>query len=945
MRTTADLLETLLDRGVRPEEMREFIAALPPNLRRALQRRTVGDLGKYGRYAYDPEGFITDVLHESVWSKQRAICTSVLDNPRTAVPAAFAPGKTHLAARLVLWWGSVWPAGTAKVVTTATTYRTVKNQLWPHIRRVHARHKLPGKTNLVEWQQGRELVAFGFCYDDQTEILTAVGWRRFEDLDGQAVATRSPAGAFEWQKPEAVVNEPYDGPMVRFKGRAHDALVTPNHRMVVRRRPFPGMVDRGVEVQEAGWFVGAGIRANGWQVPASSAWGGADPGSFTLDGTGVPPTDLDPIWAPDQVEAVRRAYEDHPPPDALPIDTLAAAVRKTQVQVTRKAQKLGLSAGLPPRSKSRHRSGHVSMPADAWASFLGLYLSEGWCPPAGAPDRDKVFICQSPGSRHLEAMRGVMERTGLPWVYRSTSQPSGGHFVVSHRNLASWLRNNCYGDRTGGRAWHKRVPPAAMGWTPGLLSTLVDHMMMGDGHVDNGFERYLTTSPGLADDLLEVLQKAGASGSISVINPGPSTLGRHVQYRVNIRRREWHGLPVPSVEAYSGRIHCVTVPNGTIYVRRSGKPMWCGNSAPNTDPESVQGYHEPHLLIVVDEAGGITHEIGGALNGLMTGMHTRMLAIGNPSSDEQDTWFEGVCNSPDWHTIPIAVEDTPNFTGEDAGECLACPPGIPPHPVASHLVDEEWLRVTLAEYGEGHPYVEAKVHARFPRIVANRTIPLGWIDEAAKAEPALGSVVRLGVDIASDGGDELAIARVEGLHGRVVHTESGKSLANSVDVAGIILDHVRDAEVLAKSLGGTGKVRVKVDVIGLGWGPVSTLQRWGEEGLHGAEVVGVNVGERAKEPDKYLNQRAEMWWEMRQLLQPDPARDGLPTATLGIDERTKAQLGDPTHKTSTAGRRQIESKADLRKRGRKSPDRAEAVLLAYYEPPDPDGERKTEILV
>lgn len=114
--------------------------------------------------------------------------------------------------------------------------------------------------------------------------------------------------------------------------------------------------------------------------------------------------------------------------------------------------------------------------------------------------------------------------------------------------------------------------------------------------------------------------------------------------------------------------------------------------------------------------------------------------------------------------------------------------------------------------------------------------------------------------------------------------------------------------------------------------------------MHGAVVVGVNVGEKAKEPDKYMNQRAEMWWEMRLLLQPDPKNGNLPAATLDVDERTKAQLGDPTHKTSTGGRRQIESKADLRKRGRKSPDRAEAVLLAYYEPPE-EKKAKASIIV
>jgi hypothetical protein len=33
-----------------------------------------------------------------------------------------------------------------------------------------------------------------------------------------------------------------------------------------------------------------------------------------------------------------------------------------------------------------------------------------------------------------------------------------------------------------------------------------------------------------------------------------------------------------AAEHYSGTIHCVTVPNGVVYVRRNGKPAWCGNS-------------------------------------------------------------------------------------------------------------------------------------------------------------------------------------------------------------------------------------------------------------------------------------------------------------------------------------------------------------------------------
>jgi thymidylate synthase (FAD) len=32
------------------------------------------------------------------------------------------------------------------------------------------------------------------------------------------------------------------------------------------------------------------------------------------------------------------------------------------------------------------------------------------------------------------------------------------------------------------------------------------------------------------------------------------------------------------VERYDGLIHCVEVPNNTLYVRRNGYPVWCGNT-------------------------------------------------------------------------------------------------------------------------------------------------------------------------------------------------------------------------------------------------------------------------------------------------------------------------------------------------------------------------------
>jgi hypothetical protein len=429
---------------------------------------------------------------------------------------------------------------------------------------------------------------------------------------------------------------------------------------------------------------------------------------------------------------------------------------------------------------------------------------------------------------------------------------------------------------------------------------------------------------------------------------------------------------------------------------------------------ALQGIHAPNLLVVVDEAGGVQDTIGTALEALMTGGNTKLLLLGNPPTDNENSWFERACNSPLYNTIPISAFDTPNFTGEDVGNCKTCPPSVGTHSLASHLVDETWVNDVISELGETSAFVKARVHAEFPKVTGNRVIPSTWIDDATNnLNPAPGQQIRLGIDIAADGGDEFVIARADGWTVRIVHSSSGSENANAVDVANVCLRHIQQAEYDAQTLtnkgfydipasnlalhkgyygqnenertfapenhikqgsndqitpktventkevaqpnthmglrgehtfaqGGGGSaqplpvgglphiVTVKVDAIGLGWGVVGLLEMWGRDGLHNARIVGVNVAERALDAGKFKNQRAEMWWNGRQLLQPD--QDGFQVVCLDVDRRVVGQLGLPDFVSDSSGRIQVVSKAVLKKRGGVSPDRAEAVLLALYEP-------------
>ena len=50
------------------------------------------------------------------------------------------------------------------------------------------------------------------------------------------------------------------------------------------------------------------------------------------------------------------------------------------------------------------------------------------------------------------------------------------------------------------------------------------------------------------------------------------------------------------------------------------------------DAAKFQGAHAPHVLVIADEAAGILEQIYLGITAVLKGAHTRLLAIGNPTS-------------------------------------------------------------------------------------------------------------------------------------------------------------------------------------------------------------------------------------------------------------------------------------------------------------------------
>lgn len=113
---------------------------------------------------------------------------------------------------------------------------------------------------------------------------------------------------------------------------------------------------------------------------------------------------------------------------------------------------------------------------------------------------------------------------------------------------------------------------------------------------------------------------------------------------------------------------------------------------------------------------------------------------------------------------------------------------------------------------------------------------------------------------------------------------------------------------------------VNIDVIGIGAGVVDRLKE------QKFRVNGVNVAESASDKLKYANIRAEAYWQLADRFQKGEI-------AIPDDLELLAQTSSIKYKFDSHGRLQIESKEEMKKRGMKSPDKTDALVLAFMEAP------------
>lgn len=91
------------------------------------------------------------------------------------------------------------------------------------------------KRCLKVLKPGGYLLAFGGCYDEETEYLTKNGWKLIKDANKEdEIVTLNPnTHIIEFYKPNEIVKIPYNGKMYHFKTNKIDLNVTANHKMYI----------------------------------------------------------------------------------------------------------------------------------------------------------------------------------------------------------------------------------------------------------------------------------------------------------------------------------------------------------------------------------------------------------------------------------------------------------------------------------------------------------------------------------------------------------------------------------------------------------------------------------------------------------------------------------------------------------------------------------------
>lgn len=336
---------------------------------------------------------------------------------------------------------------------------------------------------------------------------------------------------------------------------------------------------------------------------------------------------------------------------------------------------------------------------------------------------------------------------------------------------------------------------------------------------------------------------------------------------------------------------------------------WFATAKTATKPENMQGFHEDHMLIVVDEASGVADPIMEAILGTLSGFDNKLLMCGNPNK------LEGVFY--DSHNIDRDKYKTHKVSSFD-----------------SKRTSKENIQMLLDKYGENSDVARVRIYGDFPKgaldsLISMETVELAVKTEISKADIKNSEIFHIGVDVARFGDDSTVLVP------RISNKAFPYKKYHKQDTMETTGNVLKLAKKLMKKYPNLVKGIIKVDDTGVGGGVTDRLKEVVKQDRLPYEIVPVNNGSSATD-DYYFNLGTQLWGHLKELLEENMTnniQDKEVIVQFPNDPVLIKELSNRKYKITSRGKLMLESKKEMKERGVGSPDVADALALAFYEPP------------
>jgi hypothetical protein len=308
--------------------------------------------------------------------------------------------------------------------------------------------------------------------------------------------------------------------------------------------------------------------------------------------------------------------------------------------------------------------------------------------------------------------------------------------------------------------------------------------------------------------------------------------------------------------------------------------------------ESARGIHMHNNFVFVDEASGVPDEIFQVLGNIFPDPNPKLCLISNPARTTGyffDTW-EHEDISPLWTKVHGKMSDNPRLT------------------------PEAYREMEISYGGKGSRDYRINVEGEFPLEDVDGVIAASLVQAAidrSEIVPLHDEPIVWGLDPNGGGKDRSTLVARKGP--KVIGVPVEFKNLDAVQMCQAVYDRYHATPYKERP------VEICIDANGPGNGPYRMLVS-----MDFCEIKGVMAQERpSRDPHLYVRMRDQLWWECRQWFSQDGG------VSIPNHPELVRELTLPTYEYESTGKIKVESKPSIRKRGKCSPDFADALCLTF----------------